>query len=48
MINSLTPLQHHNIITSSIFLNEKYTAEGKFDKLKSRLVARYDPRKGRK
>ena len=28
-----------SIITSSMFLKDKYTADGKFDKLKSRLVA---------
>ena len=39
LINSLTPLQRNNIITSSMFLKDKYTAEGKFDELKSRLVA---------
>jgi hypothetical protein len=39
LINSLSPLQRNNIITSSMFLKDKYTAEGKFDKLKSRLVA---------
>ena len=39
LINSLSPLQKNNIITSSMFLKDKYTAEGKFDKLKSRLVA---------
>ena len=39
LINSLSPLQKSNIITSSMFLKDKYTAEGKFDKLKSRLVA---------
>ena len=39
LINSLSPLQRNNIITSSMFLKDKYTPEGKFDKLKSRLVA---------
>ena len=34
LIDSLTPLQRNNIITSSMFLKDKYTAEGKFDKLK--------------
>ena len=31
LINSLTPLQRNNIMTSSMFLKDKYTAEGKFD-----------------
>ena len=39
LTDSLTPTQRNNIITSSMFLKDKYTAEGKFDKLKSRLVA---------
>ena len=39
LVDSLTPTQRNNIITSSMFLKDKYTAEGKFDKLKSRLVA---------
>jgi hypothetical protein len=39
LINSLSPLQKKSIITSSMFLKDKYTADGKFDKLKSRLVA---------
>ena len=39
LINSLNPLQKKSIITSSMFLKDKYTADGKFDKLKSRLVA---------
>ena len=38
LINSLTPLQRNNIITS-MFLKDKYTAEGNVDKLKSRLIA---------
>ena len=36
---SLTLQQKHTIISSSMFLKEKYTADGKFEKLKSRLVA---------
>ena len=39
LINSLNPLQKKSIITSSMFIKDKYTADGKFDKLKSRLVA---------
>ena len=39
LINSLNPLQKKSIITSGMFLKDKYTADGKFDKLKSRLVA---------
>ena len=29
LINSLTPVQRNNIITSSMFLKDKYNAEGK-------------------
>ena len=36
---SLTPQQKRTIIPSSMFLKEKYTADGMFEKLKSRLVA---------
>ena len=39
LINSLNPLQKKSIMTSSMFLKNKYTADGKFDKLKSKLVA---------
>ena len=38
-IHALTQQQKSRIITSSMFLKEKFTADGKFDKLKSRLVA---------
>ena len=38
-LNSLSNNQRKSIITSSVFLKDKYTADGKFDKLKSRLVA---------
>jgi hypothetical protein len=38
-LNSLSYNQRKSIITSSMFLKDKYTADGKFDKLKSRLVA---------
>ena len=38
-MNSLTDTQKNNIISSSMFLKDKYHADGKFDKLKSRLVA---------
>ena len=36
---SLTQQQKQKIISSSMFLKEKYTADGMFEKLKSRLVA---------
>jgi hypothetical protein len=36
---SLTSKQKRTIISSSMFLKEKYTADGMFEKLKSRLVA---------
>ena len=39
LISSLSQTQRSDIITSSMFLKDKYTADGKFDKLKSRLVA---------
>ena len=35
----LTPQQKRTIISSSMFLKEKYTADGMFEILKSRLVA---------
>ena len=38
-LDSLSYDQKKRIITSSMFLKDKYTADGKFDKLKSRLVA---------
>ena len=38
-LDSLTHVQKRKIITSSMFLKDKYHADGKFDKLKSRLVA---------
>lgn len=38
-LNSLSYDQRKSIITSSMFLKDKCTADGKFDKLKSRLVA---------
>ena len=38
-LDSLTHLQKRKIITSSMFLKDKYHADGKFGKLKSRLVA---------
>ena len=38
-LDSLTHIQKIKIITSSMFLKDKYHADGKFDKLKSRLVA---------
>ena len=38
-LNSLSYHQRKSIITSSMSLKDKYTADGKFDKLKSRLVA---------
>ena len=38
-LNSLSYDQRKSIITSSMFLKDKYTADGKFDNLKSRLVA---------
>jgi hypothetical protein len=38
-VNSLTPHQNKNIISSKKFLKAKHTADGAFDKLKSRLVA---------
>ena len=38
-LNSLSYNQRKSIITNSMFLKDKYTADGKFDKLKSRLVA---------
>jgi hypothetical protein len=37
--NTLTPEQKKSIIPSSMFLKEKYTAEGEFDTMKARLVA---------
>jgi hypothetical protein len=37
--DSLSYTEKKRIITSSMFLKDKYTADGKFDKLKSRLVA---------
>jgi uncharacterized protein YdeI (YjbR/CyaY-like superfamily) len=36
---SLTSKQKRTIISSSMFLKEKYTADSMFEKLKSRLVA---------
>jgi hypothetical protein len=39
MSDSLTPKQLKGIITSSMFGKVKFAAEGKFDKLKSRIVA---------
>ena len=36
---SLTPQQKRIIISTSMFLKDKYTADGMFEKLKSRLVA---------
>ena len=38
-LDSLTHIQKRKIITSSMFLKDKYHADGKFDNLKSRLVA---------
>ena len=38
-MNSLTDTQENKIISSSMFLKDKYHADGKFDKLKSRLLA---------
>ena len=38
-MNSLTDTQKNKIISSSMFLKDRYHADGKFDKLKSRLVA---------
>jgi hypothetical protein len=38
-LDILTHIQKRKIITSSIFLKDKYHADRKFDKLKSRLVA---------
>ena len=38
-MNSLTGTQKNKIIFSSMFLKDKYHADGKFDKLKSSLVA---------
>jgi len=37
-IDKLSSQQRRSIIRSSIFLNEKYTSAGNFDKLKARLV----------
>jgi hypothetical protein len=39
MLDSLTPKQKKGIITSSMFGKAKYTADGTFDKFKSRIVA---------
>lgn len=39
LCGSLTHNERKKIISSSMFLKDKYTADGKFDKLKSRLVA---------
>jgi Reverse transcriptase (RNA-dependent DNA polymerase) len=39
MLDSLTPKQKKCMITSSMFGKAKYTADGIFDKLKSRIVA---------
>jgi hypothetical protein len=39
MLNSLTPKQKKYIITSSMFGKANYTADGTFDKFKSRIVA---------
>lgn len=36
-LNSLTHVQKRKIITSSMFLKDKYHADGKFDNLKSRI-----------
>ena len=36
---ALTPHQKGTIMLSSMFLEEKYTADGMLEKLKSRLVA---------
>ena len=38
-ISSLSPAKRRRIIRSSIFLKEKFKADGTFDKLKTRLVA---------
>ena len=38
-VSTLSEQELKRIITSSLFLREKYTADGVFDKLKSRLVA---------
>ena len=35
----LTDEERHSTISSSMFLKEKFTADGKFDKLRARLVA---------
>jgi hypothetical protein len=37
--DKLTPAQRHKTIRSSLFLKEKHDANGKFEKLKARLVA---------
>ena len=36
---NMTPEERKRIISSSMFLKDKYTADGKFEKLKARLVA---------
>ena len=36
-VDSLTPEDYARIITSSMFLKEKYRADGSFEKLKARL-----------
>ena len=38
-VDSLTPEDYARIISSSMFLKEKYRADGTFEKLKARLVA---------
>ncbi len=37
--NDLTSNERKAVIRSSIFLNDKFTASGDFDKIKTRLVA---------